>query len=138
MNDPIVINGMDITKEVEEAFHRQWVRDAFAAQARQIDAATARRHLSMAAVAGDVDPVAHVDPFWFHYWGRREGYEIWSDRKEIERFKRDTPEMRPQVERRKRFAGHRFAEGKSDVEKASKGDDEGLLDRCGRPLAMAG
>lgn len=101
MLESIIIPGIgDISRELEAEFRRGWVMEAALAKARQIEAAEVRRRLGLEAAPTELGELAvQIDPFWYHYWGRREGYEIWSDRKEVETFIRDTPELK--IERRK-------------------------------------
>lgn len=89
--EEIVINGVNITEEVKEAFNRKFLIDAAAAKMRQTEAAEARKKLGLVASR---EARVFIDPFWYHYWGQREGYEIWQDEKEVNRFIRDTPELR--------------------------------------------
>lgn len=95
--EEVYIPGVgDISRELEAEFRRGWLMEAALAEKRQREAALARRELGLEA-RGSLRVA--IDPFWYHYWGQREGYDIWRDKKEVERFIRDTPEL--QLERAK-------------------------------------
>lgn len=105
MLDEVLIEGIgDISRELEREFRLGFAMDAAMAKKRQIEAAQARRTLGLVAKS---NLRLSIDPFWYHYWGQREGYEIWQDEKEVNRFIRDTPELRVETEKAPRvsFAG---------------------------------
>lgn len=89
--EEIYIPGIgDISRELEAEFRRGFQMEAALAKKRQEEAALARRSLGLAARS---NLKVTIDPFWYHYWGQREGYEIWSDEAEVSRFIQDTPEL---------------------------------------------
>ncbi len=93
--EPIIIDGLDITQEVIDEFRVGWELEAVQARLRMQRAQEFRRQSGTCyRRRGEFVHTAAVDPFWYHYWGQREGYQIWSDDKEVARFTRDTPEMK--------------------------------------------
>jgi len=92
--EDVVVAGQNITRELEASFVAAERAECDAAQARMTAAAKEREALGDAAESA-VGRLEHqVDPYFYHYWGQREGYEIWNDRTELERFAKDTPSMR--------------------------------------------
>jgi hypothetical protein len=109
--EPIVISGLDITQELINEFKTGWQLEAVQARARQLAAARARAGMGPARRTEVGRHKFMIDPHWYHYWGQREGYDIWKDPKEIERFARDTPEIAVEQERKALVNGWRGASG---------------------------
>lgn len=99
-NFRMVIGDIDFTREFMEELRKGELLEAVQAKVRQQRAAMAQRSLGEAPRRDEWRREYAIDPYWYHYWGQREGYEIWSDRKELERFARDTPEIRVPVAKR--------------------------------------
>lgn len=53
---------------------------------------------------GEVD--MQVDPYFFHYWGQRLGYDCWNDKQFCDEFKRDNPEVRVKSRSKKISVGY--------------------------------
>lgn len=129
--EPIIINGINITKELIEEFRTGEQLEAVRARARQIEAAREQAALGPSKRHAAGRTLYRIDPHWYHYWGRREGYEIWKDPKEIERFARDTPEMRVEQERRPVVNGWRAGQTeKRQKEEAAETQKRGAAE-CG-------
>lgn len=131
--EPCIYNGVDITDELLREFERGWHFDAVQAKLRQQQAAAERKRLGPVAATVQGTLQAQIDPFWYHYWGQREGYEIFSDEREMERFARDTPELKIERVRRARAPGAR--ELLRNAECGLRNSELEILDRFGRAVA---
>lgn len=49
---------------------------------------------SFRRVDGLGEAKASIPPAAYHYWGQREGYEIWQDKKFMKKYLQDNPEVR--------------------------------------------
>jgi hypothetical protein len=106
MSDILTFSEDELTEEVIAEFRRGFALEAVNAKLRMQRAATFRRENNERfKSSGELTVAAQIDPFFYHYWGQREGYEIWQDEKEIERFTRDTPEMQLEYGGTKVFNG---------------------------------
>lgn len=75
------------------------LRDELLYRVRQ-DMALAEEEQLLAAQTADFRPLdcgeqkMQVHPFFYHYWGRRLGYECWSDDEFVDEFIRDNESVR--------------------------------------------
>ena len=49
---------------------------------------------------------ARIDPYSYHYWGKRLGYACWNDKQFVDEYLRDTPEARVKTMGTRTQVGH--------------------------------
>ena len=84
----------DAAEGVLTEFQRGWELELVMAKVRQQRIAEATQRIEHAAIEGIGTMTMQIDPFAFHYWGQRLGYDCWQDPEFKREFQRDNPEVR--------------------------------------------
>jgi len=123
MNFEAVYNGVNFTKELIREFETGERLELVRARERQLRAARVQaRTLGPARETALGERRWMIDPVLYHNWGRREGYQIWNDERQLRRWAQDAPEIRVEQARRARAPGWKV-EGQRTI-----------LDQFGRPV----
>ncbi len=82
-----------------------------------------------------------IDPYFYHKWGQRLGYECWDNEDFVRGMLRDNPEMRIDGRSRKIMTGYRGPEMGAEFlqkeTKGTKGERRGADSRCsGKELGL--
>ena len=87
-----------ICQDIQAGWHAQDIL-AYREQARL---AKATQRLDAIHMDGVGQLEMSIDPYIYHSWGRKYGYEIWGDKEFKRQFMRDNPEVRRNTKRENR------------------------------------
>lgn len=80
-------------------------QDAAFSEARANGAANHSKEYHHAEGLGQMK--ASIPPTAYHYWGQREGYDVWGDKKFVKKYLEDNPDVRVNTKSSKIQVGYR-------------------------------
>lgn len=97
----------EITQLVADDIQKGWYAQEVLAVQRQARIAKANQRLGRTHIEGMGEVQMSVDPFIYHMYGKKYGYEIWGDKEFKRTFMRDNPEVRANSKSKKIQVGYR-------------------------------
>jgi hypothetical protein len=89
----IDFSGVDhaVVDELCTGRHMRVLQDVEDAKVRQAEAAASGEHRSIEGI-GRLR--LNIDPLYYHFWGKKLGYQCWRDPQFLREFERDNPQCR--------------------------------------------
>jgi len=97
----------EIVQAISEDIQKGWDLQYHLARQRMARIAYANRAIDSAFIDGLGAREMSVDPYIYHMWGQKYGYQIWQDKAFRDSLKRDNPEVKVSTKSKKIQVGYR-------------------------------